>query len=229
MNTANGYIADGTDTAATAGIYRAGPDHAGDLGRLGGLIGSAFADLSAVRWLIPGEHAERLSVFTRWAELHALDALTRGHVDVLTDHDDGPERPLAVAVWFTNPHAAPPPDYDQQLQHAVGRAHLDRSRTLNTVMADAHPGGLHHHHLLLLAVDPTHQGQGYGSKLLAHHHRLLDDAGIPAYLEAASPAGARLYQRHGYQHIGAPLTLPGHTGPDLWPMWRDPHTTKPAA
>ncbi|MFG1924386.1 GNAT family N-acetyltransferase [Cryptosporangium sp. NPDC048952] len=212
----------------TAAIHRAALDHYGDLRALGALIATAFADLSAVRWLVPGPRAHRSEIFGRWAELHIADALTRGHVDVI-DGPDSSDLPLAVAVWFTNPHAAPAPDYDQQLQRAVSRTHIDRFRTLDAVMDDAHPGGLQHHHLLLLAVHPAYQDQGYGSKLLAHHHRELDDAGLPGYLEAASPDSARLYQRHGYAHLDEPLTLPGNTSPDLWPMWRNPRTTPTAS
>ncbi|GAA3393333.1 GNAT family N-acetyltransferase [Cryptosporangium minutisporangium] len=210
-------------------IYRAGPDHYGDLGAFGALIGSAFASLSAVRWLVPGNPtvhgdltgpgnpASRAVVFARWAELQTADALSRGHVDVIdVDHV-----PVAIAVWFTNPHAKPAPDYDQQLHRAVGRSHIDRFRSLEATMGAAHPSG-DHHHLLLLAVRPDQQNQGHGSALLTHHHQTLDRVGVPAYLEAASPESSRLYLRHGYTHLGGPLTLPGNHAPDLWPMWRDP-------
>jgi ribosomal protein S18 acetylase RimI-like enzyme len=207
-------------TTGGAAIYYAGSQHYGELGTLGALIGTAFADLSAVRWLVPTALTERQLVFGRWAEFQTADALDNGHVDVLTVD----EAPVAVAVWFTEPHAAPAPDYDQQLQRAVGRQHIDRFHTLDTVMAAAHPTGAHHHHLLLLAVDPAYQNQGYGSALLAQHHQRLDQAGIPGYLEAASRDSARLYARHGYTPLGDPLTLSGNTSPDLWPMWRDPRT-----
>ncbi|TQS42803.1 GNAT family N-acetyltransferase [Cryptosporangium phraense] len=230
----NGSPSNGSpDSASPADaptIYRAGPAHYGDLRQLGALISDAFLGLSAVRWLTKDDRPNAPHVFARWSELHIADALQRGHVDLLTSNDseDDPE-PLAAAVWFTNPHAEPPRDYDQQLLRAVGRRSIDRFRTLDTVMADAHPGGQHHHHLLLIAVRPGLQGGGYGSALLAHHHRLLDDAGTPAYLEAASADSARLYLRHGYTHIGEPLTLPGNDSPGLWPMWREPKTLPTAS
>jgi ribosomal protein S18 acetylase RimI-like enzyme len=96
-------------------------------------------------------------------------------------------------------------------------------------MDQAHPHQPHHY-LLFLAVRPGEQNRGYGSALLDHHHRLLDEAGTPAYLEAASLDSVRLYQRHGYAPLGQPLTLPRRSDPDLWPMWRQPQpSSDPAA
>jgi hypothetical protein len=67
-------------------------------------------------------------------------------------------------------------------------------------------------------VLPGHQGRKTGTRLLEEYHRGLDEAGIPAYLEASSTRSRRLYLRHGYQDLGDPIFMPD--GPPMFPMWR---------
>jgi predicted N-acetyltransferase YhbS len=77
-----------------------------------------------------------------------------------------------------------------------------------------------HHYLAFLAVRPSRQCRGIGSALLDRHHARLDDAGVPAYLEANHPRNRELYLRHGYRDR-AEIQLPDG-GPAVWPMWREP-------
>ena len=66
------------------------------------------------------------------------------------------------------------------------------------------------------------KASGIGTALLRAHHATLDDAGMPAYLEAADLRTRQLYLRHGYVlQPNAPFHLPGG-GPDMWPLWRHP-------
>lgn len=83
-----------------------------------------------------------------------------------------------------------------------------------------HPAGTAHHHLAIVGVWPGAQGRGIGTALLQAHHHLLDQAGIPAYLEASSQRNRRLYRRHGYADHGPPICLTG--GPQMFPMIRQP-------
>jgi predicted N-acetyltransferase YhbS len=76
-----------------------------------------------------------------------------------------------------------------------------------------------HHYLAFLAVRPERQNHGIGSALLDRHHRRLDAAGIPAYLESNDPRNRDLYLRHGYA-VRSVIQLPD--GPPLWLMWRAP-------
>jgi hypothetical protein len=55
--------------------------------------------------------------------------------------------------------------------------------------------------------------------LLDRHHARLDQAGLPAYLEANHPRNRDLYARHGYR-VRSVIELPD--GPPLWTMWRSP-------
>jgi GNAT superfamily N-acetyltransferase len=174
------------------------------------LIAEAFVDLPAARWLVP-DPGQRVEILGRDFTILVGHALRHGHVDLLDDRS-------GVAVWFDRTRPVPPPDdYPRRLRAACGDHH-ERFEHLDDLF-DAHHPAARHHHLALLAVAPGRQGVGRGSALLAHHHRHLDRAGLPAYLEASSESSRDLYLRHGYR-VGAPFTLPD--GSPFWPMWREP-------
>jgi len=76
-----------------------------------------------------------------------------------------------------------------------------------------------HFYLSLSATSAAHRGPGYGLGLLAGNLRRIDEAGMPAYLEASNPANVALYERHGFEVRGS-FTLPGD-GPEAFTMWRE--------
>ena len=59
-----------------------------------------------------------------------------------------------------------------------------------------------------------------GSALLAANLRVVDEAGLPAYLEASNSANVPLYQRYGFVVHGS-FRMP-EGGPEVVTMWRDP-------
>jgi GNAT superfamily N-acetyltransferase len=59
-----------------------------------------------------------------------------------------------------------------------------------------------HWYLWMIGVDPAHQGRGFGSALLKHMLRRVDDEGATAYLESSNPKNVLLYQRHGFEVLG---------------------------
>ena len=83
----------------------------------------------------------------------------------------------------------------------------------------AHPRDVPHFYLSLLATRVEHRGRGYGLGLLAGNLRRIDEAGMPAYLEASNPANVALYERHGFKVRGS-FKLPGD-GPEVFTMWRE--------
>jgi ribosomal protein S18 acetylase RimI-like enzyme len=83
----------------------------------------------------------------------------------------------------------------------------------------AHPREVPHFYLSLLGTRAEHRGRGYGLGLLAGNLRRIDEAGMPAYLEASNPANVALYERHGFEVRGS-FKLPGD-GPEVFTMWRD--------
>ncbi|MBL4680454.1 MAG: GNAT family N-acetyltransferase [Pseudomonadales bacterium] len=57
-------------------------------------------------------------------------------------------------------------------------------------------------YLPLIAIDPVHQGRGFGSALMKEALLRCDEAGLPAYLESSNPRNISIYERHGFEVMG---------------------------
>ncbi|GAB4813799.1 hypothetical protein N2152v2_000845 [Parachlorella kessleri] len=76
-------------------------------------------------------------------------------------------------------------------------------------------------HLHFIATVPEAQGQGLGGQLLKHLTQVADELGRHLYLEATTPSSKRLYERHGFRHLGdIQLGEEGAGGPLLYLMLR---------
>jgi ribosomal protein S18 acetylase RimI-like enzyme len=82
-----------------------------------------------------------------------------------------------------------------------------------------HPDEPPHWYLAILGTDPSAQGQGLGSSMLAPLLEECDRDGVGAYLESSKEQNLGFYARHGFR-VTSERHLP--RGPRLWPMWRDP-------
>jgi GNAT superfamily N-acetyltransferase len=76
-----------------------------------------------------------------------------------------------------------------------------------------------HWFLPLLAVDPSHQGKGYGSALLQPVLERCDREKQLAYLESSNPRNIPLYERHRFEVLGA---IQSGSSPTVVPMLRKP-------
>jgi GNAT superfamily N-acetyltransferase len=76
-----------------------------------------------------------------------------------------------------------------------------------------------HWFLPLIGVDPSHHGKGYGSVLMQHALRRCDHDRELAYLESSNPRNIPLYERHGFEVLGA---IQVGTSPTIFPMLRKP-------
>jgi ribosomal protein S18 acetylase RimI-like enzyme len=77
-----------------------------------------------------------------------------------------------------------------------------------------------HWYLVLLAVDPTRQGQGIGNALLRGGLDKADAGGHLVYLEATSHDNVPFYRRRGFEVRTEAFLTDG--GPCIWYMVRDP-------
>jgi len=77
-----------------------------------------------------------------------------------------------------------------------------------------------HWYLLLLAVDPKHQGKGYASQLLNEMLNVIDGEGLPCYLETEGNQNVSIYQHFGFKVIDE-FTIP-NTNDKLVAMLRQP-------
>ncbi|MGV0389368.1 GNAT family N-acetyltransferase [Corynebacterium sanguinis] len=181
------------------------------------LLGSAFALDPSFRRIL-GERgreeseAELTTLSVTLIRHHYFDS---GEVDVAVGNSG---QILGAALWdrpgstlgFKAKAAAAP-----QVVRLMGR------RLAKEILTAVRVGSYHpkfpHWYLFVIGAAPEAQGKGVGTALLARGlERAGDDA---AYLEATTPASARLYQRMGFVPLGAnPVPTPGQQ-PELG-MWR---------
>jgi GNAT superfamily N-acetyltransferase len=179
------------------------------------LVARAMQDGPVAQWLQPDAEARRADA-PHYFEIFTEHAVRCGEVYATADAVTG--ELSGVALWFPLTSLIPPPqDYERRLKEVAGDA-FDRACQLDAALDSHHPLEPHHY-LAFLAVRPGRQSRGIGSALLDRHHARLDQAGLPAYLEANHPRNRDLYLRHGYR-VRSVIELPD--GPPLWTMWRSP-------
>lgn len=83
-----------------------------------------------------------------------------------------------------------------------------------------HNGGAHEHwYLMLLGVDPPHQGRGLGGLLMSDVLTRADSERRPAYLETQKAKNVPFYEKHGFAVVEH-FNSDGGRGPECWTMLR---------
>lgn len=165
----------------------------------------AFADDPVERWLYPGDAAYR-------AHFPAFVAAFGGAAfrDRTVWRLEGFH---AVAFWFGPGRE---PDGDAVVRVLVETTsedqHADSFATLEQ-MAAGHPSEPHWY-LPWFGVEPAFQGRGLGARLLRRCLDIVDESGLPAYLETPNPRTVPFYERAGFSVSGVaqagacpPITL----------------------
>jgi GNAT superfamily N-acetyltransferase len=129
-----------------------------------------------------------------------------------------------VAVWTPPGETELSDEQDAEIEQLIRDTYpAERAATLFELydrFETAHPHGVPHAYLGLLATHPDYRGRGIGQQLLAANLADLDARGVPAYLESTNPVNLHRYVRAGFEPIGefravlddAPITT----------MWRQP-------
>ncbi len=178
------------------------------------LVG-AFAEDPAWSWAFP-DRSRRAAEHTRLWRLLVEGAMRYPWVWLAPGG-------TATSVWIPPGGTDLSPEQEAQLEPMlVDLLGSGAGRVLEAFEAfeRAHPRDAPHYFLTLLGTAPEHRGRGHGLALLAANLRLVDEAGLPAYLEASNVANVPLYQRHGFVVHGG-FVLPDG-GPEVVTMWRDP-------
>jgi GNAT superfamily N-acetyltransferase len=154
---------------------------------------SAFEDDPVERWLYPDE-AEYRRHFPAFIAAFGGDAFRDGTVWRLGDFD-------AVAFWF---RPGRDPDGDAIVRVLVETTsedlHADSFATLEQ-MEEGHPAEPHWY-LPWFGVDRALQGRGLGTHLMRHCLEIVDETGLPAYLETPNPRTVPFYKRAGFSVTG---------------------------
>ncbi len=180
-------------------------------------LAKAFFDDPVPQWSCPPDDL-RDRVLQRVFSAMLNVALPHGEVWTTTQRS-------GAAIWF-------PPDFAHL--GAADSLRLLRAATLPRLLprmpaaiagalkADAiHRRQRPHWYLFSLGVDPSAQGQGLGSRLIAPVLEQCDADQIGAYLESSKQENIPFYARHGFKET-EPFKLP--SGPVIYPMWREPRS-----
>jgi GNAT superfamily N-acetyltransferase len=132
-------------------------------------------------------------------------------------------RPRGIAGWLP-PGSYPRPTMQEVRRNVNAAAVLTRSRhrlmaVRLLVEVDKHHPHEPHWYLALLATDPTVQGRGVGSALLAPILEGCDQTGTLAYTETQKEANVSWYARAGFV-VSHEVQLPGT--PPVWCLRREP-------
>jgi GNAT superfamily N-acetyltransferase len=169
-----------------------------------------FSADPVVRWLFP-EPQRFLAKFPTLARLYGGRAFEHG----TAYHLDGY---VGAALWLPPKVHPDEKGLTELFQEEFSGDKLEAVFALFEQMDAAHPDEPCYH-LTFIAVDPSRQGKGYGSKILAHTLKLCDKENGLAYLESTNPANISLYLRHGFELVG---NIQAGESPPLFPMIREP-------
>ncbi|WP_157552772.1 GNAT family N-acetyltransferase [Micromonospora sp. NRRL B-16802] len=162
-------------------------------------------------WLVP-DPAERQAVFHGLLAMEVDHAAEWGDVDLLPDMG-------GVAVWRRHPADDAPVLSDHHLG-TFTRGAMPRFQQLNALL-NSYRSDAPHHWLAWLYVARDRRGQGIGTELLACHHEVVDQRGLPIDVVVTSEHARNFLIFHGYI-AGLSLHLP--SGPRLWPLRRPGQT-----
>ncbi len=186
-----------------------------DVPPLAGVLARAFLDDPVASWAFRVEKL-RLKALERFQGTRMRQLV--GEQEVWTDS----ERRCA-ALW------APPGRWKMSLREVAAMVPAFMHPRLITQMPIAaigwekleqrHPHDPPHWYLAVLGTDPSAQGQGLGSAVMAPVLERCDADGVGAYLESSKESNIAFYSRHGFKVTEEIRLL---AGPPMWKMWRDP-------
>jgi ribosomal protein S18 acetylase RimI-like enzyme len=151
-----------------------------------------------------------------------------GHVDTTA------ETMLGHAVWLPpgNTHMDDARLLEAGFVDPEARMGADALARFGTFMAQIGP--IHerlmpepHWYLMILGVDPPHQGQRVGSALIQSMLAHADAEECRCYLETAKARNVPFYQKHGFEVVEAVGI--GGGGPRMWMMVRAARSSAMAA
>ena len=205
-----------TATATEIAVRRAARD---DIPELAGVLTRAFAHDPYFEWMIGDARDRTIRMREDWRAILRLASAQLSETWTTNDR-------AGAAIWVPpgrkastmlealrfGPAFARLIGWSRVGAVSSGVAVLERRRDQHVPVP--------HYYLSALGVDPSRQGSGIGSALLAPVLAKADATGVPAYLETATARNVLLYERHGFDVVEE-LVLPG-TDVHGWLMLRRP-------
>lgn len=191
-----------------------------DLERATRVLSLAFHDDPGVVWLLPNEGQRRRLLY--WNHKKFLQyGLQAGHVFTTPGSVDGiatwlpPERPMMSLIDAVRLGLLALPFKASPLQFVRFTAMMSMFEKLHKQDAPKR-----HWYLNVLGVDPDHQGQGVGGRLIAPILEQADRDRLPCYVETGKEINVTFYQKHGFDVLKEGNLPLG--GPRWWTMLREP-------
>ena len=170
----------------------------------------AFGADPGARWTYPDPH-DYLNYFPEIVRAFGGRAFQHGTAHYVDGF-------FGAALWLP-PGIKPQEDEMMALmQRTVSASTLEDFRSVMEQAGRYRPTEPHWY-LPLTGVDPMHQGDGYGSALLAHALTACDRERKLAFLESTNQRNVPFYQRHGFEVLG---TVQVGSSPTSFSMLRKP-------
>ena len=181
-----------------------------------GVLTRAFHPDPGTCYIMP-DPLRRAEIAPSLLEVLARYALSHGQIWLATEEAGL----VGVALWLPPEHptfrekgmleAGIVPVAEQAGDEVMGRLATLTGHT--EALREALMSGPHWY-LAFLAVEPTQQGKGIGSRLL--EEMAPQTQGLPCYLETFNTRNVVLYKRHGFRVVGEGDIPEG--GPHYWAM-----------
>jgi GNAT superfamily N-acetyltransferase len=200
-------------------MSRAIPLRESQIEHAGFVLARAFHDDPFMTYALPdADHRFRELPWFMAIAVRTAHQVGRVHTD---------SRVAGAAVWL--PPGVTEPDAERFATNGMSEAPRRLGgETLSRFAANmAHLAEWHHRlmpephwYLMILGVDPPHQGRGAGGELMQPILAECDRDGLPAYLETQKARNVPFYRKHGFAVVGETEAPSG--GPHWWLMSRAP-------
>ena len=191
------------------------PIKVGEIDKVSELLAVGYDGDVFFEWCVPKEKGRHKVI----ADYYKIYLGARGCVAHVVEDSSG--NIVGASVWL--PH-----DTDESIYPEIERVVGENAPMFNAVAEDSHlsePPMEPFYQLVGFGVLKELRGLGLGHDLLKYHLDILDEKGIPTYLEASTPYfGSGVYSKFDYQPVGELMKFTEEAV--LYPLWR--HARKPA-
>jgi GNAT superfamily N-acetyltransferase len=198
---------------------------ADDVPHAGAILAAAFEPDPIWREVFAGVALERMAV---WFQGPMLYCRTFGHAYATSERLEG------IAGIVPGEHAAM--TFGRAMKagtwkqgFSMGPQLMMRATKMMRIFAPldddrkAHMGEREFDYLMILGVDPEHQGQGHGGTLIRALIERSDRTGVPIYLETETEGNRQMYEHFGFGTLKK-IELPV-VGLPMWQMLREPEVS----
>ena len=158
------------------------------------LLAAAYYHDVFFKWCVDSDEDRHKIV----ANYYKVYLRSRGCVTHVAENSD--TSIIGASVWL--PHDADASIYEE-IENVVGAANAPMFREVAERSHRNEPTDGPFYQLVGFGVLKEFQGRGVGHALLKYHTDILDQAGIPTYLEASTPYnGGGVYGKFNYKQFG---------------------------